>query len=277
VQELLAPLFPLVMPGVRDLWSYGETGYHSLAAAVVRERYEREAMVSAFRILGEGQLSLTKFLLVVDRPLDLRDFKAVLTHVLERANFATDLFLFANLSMDSLDYAGPRVNRGSKGVLLGLGDPVRRLPAELAGPPGIALADARVFAPGCLVVQGPGFAAEPDFGRRVAAAPGLADWPLVVLAEDAARTTRSVPNFLWTTFTRFDPSSDVHAAEARLLGTHAALAAPIVIDARVKPRYPEELFCDEDTARLVARRWREYFPAGGPAVEMGDSDRGHLA
>src|SRR5918998_1037946 len=42
LQQLLAPLFPLVMPSVRDLWSYGETGFHSLAAAVVRERYRRE-------------------------------------------------------------------------------------------------------------------------------------------------------------------------------------------------------------------------------------------
>src|SRR4029453_787778 len=63
-----APVFPVVTPSVRDLWSYGETGYHSLAAAVVRQRYPREAMASAFRILGEGQLSLPKFLLVTHRP-----------------------------------------------------------------------------------------------------------------------------------------------------------------------------------------------------------------
>src|SRR5713101_2290765 len=63
LQRLLSPLFPLVMPSVRDLWTYGETGFHSLCAAVVRERYGREALVSAFRILGEGQLSLTKFLI----------------------------------------------------------------------------------------------------------------------------------------------------------------------------------------------------------------------
>ena len=49
---------------------------------------------------------------------------------------------------------------------------------------------------------------------------------------------------------------------------------PLVIDARMKPGYPEELFCDEDTARRVDERWKEYFPAGD--VEMGDSDRGHL-
>ena len=85
-------------------------------------------MKSAFRILGEGQLSLTKFLLLVDSDVDLHDFRALLTHVLARANFETDLFVFANLSMDTLDYAGPKLNHGSKGVLLGIGDPVRSLP-----------------------------------------------------------------------------------------------------------------------------------------------------
>src|ERR1041384_569580 len=60
LQKLLSPLFPTVMPSVRDLWTYGETGFHSLGAVVVRERYGREALVAGFRILGEGRLSLTK-------------------------------------------------------------------------------------------------------------------------------------------------------------------------------------------------------------------------
>src|SRR5688500_7062242 len=93
LQELLSPLFPLVMPGVRDLWSYGETGFHSLAAAVVQERYGREALVSGFRILGEGQLSLTKFLLLTDTPQDLHNFPRLLEHVLERFRPETDLFV----------------------------------------------------------------------------------------------------------------------------------------------------------------------------------------
>ncbi len=128
LQELLSPLFPLVMPAVERLWSYGETGYHSLAAAVVKQRYKREAMASAFRILGEGQLSLTKFILLTDRPVDLKDFRATLEHVLARTNPQTDLYVFSNLSMDTLDYTGPVVNEGSKGVWLGLGDPIRDLP-----------------------------------------------------------------------------------------------------------------------------------------------------
>jgi 3-polyprenyl-4-hydroxybenzoate decarboxylase len=274
LQELLSPLFPLVMPAVRQLWSYGETGYHSLAAAVVRERYRREAMASAFRILGEGQLSLTKFLLVTDRDVDLRDFRATLAHVLARTRPETDLFVFANLSMDTLDYTGPRVNEGSKGVWLGLGDPVRDLPRTFQGTPPQDVRDVRVFCPGCLIVGGPRRAADHEAASRFAAAEAFRDWPLVVLTDEPERAARSPMNFLWTTFTRFEPAADIHAASTTVVRNHVSFRAPIVIDARLKEGFPAELTCSPDVAATVTRRWREYFPSG---VEMGDSERGHLA
>ena len=275
LQDLLAPLFPLVMPSVRALWSYGETGYHSLAAAVVKERYGREAMMSAFRILGEGQLSLTKFLLVTDRMVDLRDFRQTLEHVLARTNPETDLYVLSNLSMDTLDYTGPEVNRGSKGVWLGLGDPVRELMREFAAeelPAGVT--DLRVFCRGCLVVGGPGAEEEPGFPARIAGHRAFRDWPLVVVCDHPERTAASPINFLWTTFTRFEPAADIVAAETRVVRHHLCHTPPIVIDARMKPWYPAEVQCDPDTASLVDRRWSEYFPGGD--VEMGDSDRAHL-
>ncbi|HEY8551610.1 MAG TPA: UbiD family decarboxylase [Vicinamibacterales bacterium] len=274
LQELLSPLFPLVMPAVRRLWSYGETGYHSLAAAVVRERYRREAMASAFRILGEGQLSLTKFLLVTDRDVDLADFRATLAHILERTHPGSDLYVFANLSMDTLDYTGPRVNEGSKGVWLGLGDPVRTLPRSFEGRTLPAWArDARVFCPGCLVVGGPPFTSDAEAAARLAREPALADWPLVVLSDEPERATRSAMNFLWTTFTRFEPAADIHAASTRVVRNHLAYTAPIVIDARMKPWFPAEVSGDPAVAARVTSRWRELFPSG---VEMGDAERGHL-
>jgi UbiD family decarboxylase len=278
LQELLSPLFPLVMPAVEGLWSYGETGYHSLSAAIVKQRYKREAMASAFRILGEGQLSLTKFLLLVDRPVDLKDFRATLTHLLERTQPETDLYVFSNLSMDTLDYTGPAVNEGSKGVWLGLGDPVRELPRGFAAPAGVevpqGVTEVEVFSPGCLVVGGPRYADEPGAAARFASHPAFAAWPLVVLTDEPKRAARSAMNFLWTTFTRFEPANDIHASATRTLRHHLCYTPPIVIDARLKPWFPEELFCDEETAATVTRRWREYFPAG--KIEMGDSDAAHL-
>ncbi|WP_291988127.1 UbiD family decarboxylase [Luteitalea sp.] len=275
LQDLLSPLFPLVMPAVRQLWSYGETGYHSLSAAVVKERYRREAMSSAFRILGEGQLSLTKFLLLTDRDVDLRDFRATLTHILARTRPETDLYVLGNLSMDTLDYTGPTVNEGSKGVLLGLGDPVRDLPQVFQAadlPSGVTTA--RVFCPGCLVIDGPAYADEPGAAARIVQHPSLKPWPLVVLSDEPLRATASEMNFLWTTFTRFEPAADIHAAEQRVVRHHVTYTPPILIDARMKPWFPKEVECDPDTAALVSRRWKEYFPHR--RIEMGDSSRGHL-
>jgi 4-hydroxybenzoate decarboxylase subunit C len=275
LQDLLAPLFPLVMPAVERLWSYGETGYHALAAAVVKQRYAREAMVSAFRILGEGQLSLTKFLLVTDRAVDLKDFRATLEHVLARTHPETDLYVFSNLSMDTLDYTGPEVNKGSKGVWLGLGDPVRELPrAFQAGETPHGVTDVRVFCGGCLVVGGTSYDREPDLAERIGAHPAFSQWPLLVLTDEPARAARSPMNFLWTTFTRFEPAADIHAASCRVVRNHLAYTAPVVIDARRKPSYPRELTSGDDVAATVTRRWREYFPAR--SVEMGDAERAHL-
>jgi 3-polyprenyl-4-hydroxybenzoate decarboxylase len=244
---------------VRDLWTYGETGFHSLAAAVVRERYAREALVSAFRILGEGQLSLTKFLLLTDTPQDLSDFPKLLAHVLARFRPESDLFVFSNLSMDTLDYTSGTVNRGSKAVLLGLGDAVRELPREFRGRLPAGVTRAEVFCPGCLVVEGQPFQAEPEQAARLAREESLRDWPLVVI-HDNAGVAASAPDFLWATWTRFEPAADIHAAETTLRRHHISYSLPLVIDARMKPGYPDELLVRPDIAELVTRRWREYFP-----------------
>lgn len=274
LQELLSPLFPLVMPTVRDLWSYGETGFHSLAAAVVKDRYGREAMVSAFRILGEGQLSLTKFLLVTDSPIDLKDFRSTLEHILARCHFETDLYVFSHLSMDTLDYAGPEVNKGSKGVLLGLGAARRELPRHFEGPPPAGSREPHVFCGGCLVLGGPAYSDDPGFAERLAADPALSGWQLVVLCDRPGQAAASPINFLWTAFTRFEPAADLHSAHTTSRRAHLSRTAPVVLDARMKPWYPKEVMAAPETAQKVQQRWSDYFPAGG--VEMGSSDLGHL-
>lgn len=261
LQKLLSPLFPLVMPGVRDLWTYGETGFHSLCAAVVRERYGREALVSGFRILGEGQLSLTKFLLLTDTPQRLDDFPRLFEHILARVRWETDLFIFSNVSMDTLDYTSGKVNEGSKAIMLGLGEPVRQLPRAFTGELPRDVTAAEVFCGGCLVLQGLPAGEDPEQAARLACELVFSEWPLIVLHDDA-KVARSVPDFLWATWTRFEPAGDIHAAQTNIKRHHLSYTGPIVIDARTKPGFPAELKVREDIAALVDSRWREYFPSG---------------
>ncbi len=259
LQSLLSPIFPMVMPSVRKLWTYGETGFHSLAAAVVRERYTREALVSGFRILGEGQLALTKFLILTDALIDLQNFRGVLEHVLARAHWERDFFIFSNTSMDTLDYTSGKVNEGSKAIVMGLGDAIRELPREFRGELPSGVTGAEVFCPGCLVLQGQPYLADVEQASRLSKEPAFADWPLVVL-HDETRVAQSETDFLWSTWTRFEPAADIYASQTNVVRHHLAYKPPIVIDARKKPSLPDELIVRDDIKKLVDRRWREYFP-----------------
>lgn len=264
LQELLGPLLPLAMPGVRDLWSYGETGFHALSAAVVKERYEREARVSMFRILGEGQLSLSKFLLLIDKTLDLRNFRKLLPHVLERVDWKRDLYIFPNLSMDTLDYAGVTINKGSKGVILAQGEPIRRLPETFARDlPSKLARKAQAFCPGCLVVETENFVENPSIVGDIAGYESFSDWPFIVVVDNLVEAISSEQNFLWTAFTRFEPARDIHARKTSVEGHDLRYEGPIVLDARMKPWYPKVVSCDPETSKLVDKRWSEYFPAKG--------------
>jgi 4-hydroxybenzoate decarboxylase subunit C len=258
LQELLSPLFPVVMPAVRDLWSYGETGFHSLAAAVVQERYGREALSAAFRILGEGQLTLTKFLLITDTPQNLRDFRGVFEHILERVEWERDLFILGQTAFDTLDYASGKINHGSKAILMGTGEKKRELKREFVGELPAVVRAAEPYCGGCLVIEAGSYESDPDLAGRITGAPAVSEWQVVVL-HDKIEYARSDEKFLWATWTRFDPARDIHAA-ITVKHNHIAYGAPIVIDARMKPWYPKEVEAHPDIARLVDSRWREYFP-----------------
>jgi hypothetical protein len=151
---------------------------------------------------------------------------------------------------------------------------VRSLPREFTGQLPQGFRAALPFCGGCLLVEGPSFAAEPKAAARLAQSACLDPWPLVVLVDDCQKAGKSAINFLWTTFTRFEPAADMHARDLRVVRHQASYTPPIVIDARMKPSYPKELFCDPATAATVTKRWGEYFPNGN--IEMGDSDRAHL-
>jgi 3-polyprenyl-4-hydroxybenzoate decarboxylase len=261
LQDLLSPLFPLVMNGVRQLKTFGETGFHCLAAAKVTNRYPREAFASGLRILGEGQLSLTKFLILTDGEIEVTDFKKLWVHVLERINWQTDLFVFANVSQDTLDYTGPSVNNGSKAMMMGLGkEPRRILPESFHGELPQGCGRAEVFLPGTLVVQGEGYGAQQDLPARLAHCPALADWQVVVLVDDAKAATENLQEFLWTLFTRFEPAADIHAAATEVRRFHPCLTPPIIFDCRLKPWYPEVLEVDEKTRRLVDEKISDILP-----------------
>jgi 3-polyprenyl-4-hydroxybenzoate decarboxylase len=262
LQDLLSPLFPLVMKGVRELRTFGETGFHCLAAARVCDRYPREAFGCGLRILGEGQLSLTKFLLLTDGDVNICDFGELWTHILERVQWHRDLFVFANVSQDTLDYTGPSVNKGSKAMLLGLGnEKIRDLPREFNGMLPENCDRPSVFLPGTLVIEGKSYSKAAALARELAENNAFTDWPVIILVDDSRECCRSMQNFLWTFFTRFEPAADIHCRATTVHRFHVGLTPPVVFDCRMKPWYTDILEVDEKTKQLVDTKFSRIVPA----------------
>lgn len=259
MQELLSPIFPLMMPGVKSLRSYAEAGFHTLSAAVVRESYFREALAHSMRILGEGQLSLTKVLLITDVDLDLRDFPSLLENILMRLNPGRDLIVLHHTSMDTLDYTGRQYNQGSKAIILGIGSPVRDLPYEYQGSALPRINKIKPYCGGCLLVSGSSYDDEPQLGAQLAQSmvSELETWPLVVIVDDVNAITDQT-SFLWSVFTRFDPMLDIYAAQ-QMRQNAIEYQLPFIIDARMKPQYPAELTPRQDIVEKVDQRWNSLF------------------
>ncbi|MFB5661401.1 UbiD family decarboxylase [Alteribacillus sp. HJP-4] len=258
LQRLMSPIFPVVMNGVKDLWTYGETGFHSLAGAVVRESYYKEGLAHALRIMGEGQLTLTKFLMVTSKPVNLSNFKELLEAVLERFEPERDLLIMNDTSMDTLDYTGRKLNTGSKAIMTGLGEKSRELPYAYEGGTIPGITDVQPFSRGCLVISGKAYLEDENLAERLLESgyEHLAEWPLVFLVDDA-NIAAAQSTFLWTTFTRFDPAYDLYA-DADIVRNNIRYKGPIIIDARMKPFYPDEVETREDIAALVDNKWDKY-------------------
>ncbi|EKN87037.1 UbiD family decarboxylase [Leptospira interrogans str. 2003000735] len=255
LQDLLSPLFPVVMPAVKKVWAYEESGVHSLAAAVVKERYQGEAFTGALRILGEGQLSLTKVLLITDQDVDLKNFRETFITVLERMNPITDLHIFANISQDTLDYTGPAVNQGSKAIFLGSGKKKNDLKTQFKGKlSNSSFKNPKIPYPGTLVVSGPKYKLKDGVPAKLLKEKSIQDFLFVFLVDDSEDTIRSDHDFIWSVFTRFEPAGDIYA-NTKLIRNHPAFYPPIVVDCRMKTWYPPLTEADSKTIRKVDDRF----------------------
>jgi len=287
IHELTGPVIPTVLPGVKAVHAVDATGVHPLLLAIGSERYvpygdrsePQEVLTQANAILGQGQLSLAKYLFIAagddDPALDLHDVGRFLQHVLARIDLGRDLHFQTRTTIDTLDYSGQGLNQGSKLVVAGVGKPRRSLPAgvpaALSLPPGFG--DPRLCLPGVLAVRAPAFTAGPDgtspelhrFCAAFRAGDAINAFPLVVLVDDSEMVARSLENFLWVTFTRSNPAVDTNGIEATVTHKHWGCRGSLVIDARAKPHHAPPLI--EDPAVTV--RVDRLFASGGPLHGVG--------
>ncbi len=286
IHELTGPIIPTVLPGVKAVHAVDAAGVHPLLLAIGSERYSpyrkpdrpQELLTQANAILGQGQMSLAKYLMIInsmDNPaLDIHHIDEFLTHLLERIDWSRDLHFQTRTTMDTLDYSGDGFNQGSKVVMAASGAKrctlTTELPADFSLPSGFS--NPRWCLPGVLSVQGTGRATEfiqhfDGLARALGSAfSNEAMWTgirLIVLADDSDFTSRTLNNFLWVTFTRSNPANDVDGIGAFTDHKHWGCTGPLVIDARRKSHHAPPLI--EDAA--VTAKIDALAAKGGPIAK----------
>lgn len=281
IHDITAPVVPTEISGLHAMHAVDAAGVHPLLLAVGSERYvpygerkPQEILTIANAVLGFNQASLAKYLIIIakeDQPeLDIHDIPAFFRHVLERVDWRRDLHFQTRTTIDTLDYSGTGFNEGSKVVIAAAGASRRTLAAEL--PEGLdrmpdGFRNPHVALPGILALEGPKWTdhtnAANELGRLTAffKDAGLPDSvPLVVLVDDAEFTAAKLNNFLWTVFTRSNPSHDIFGVDGSIEFKHWGCRGALVIDARIKPHHAPPLVEDPK----VTRRVDELAAPGGP-------------
>jgi 4-hydroxy-3-polyprenylbenzoate decarboxylase len=266
VQDLLGPLIRLPHPEVRDLWSYEETGFHHLLVASVEERFEKEAMRTAFGLLGQGQLGLTKVLVTVGTNVNPRNLDEVLDAIADHFDPSEDFHLLTRVPFDTLDFTSMTLNLGSKMILDATPKTVRDREPENSGRaasiPDLTTIDRRILAQSqlgraILVIQ---VEADPRgaLEAALAALRNMGDQPKIVAAVSRDIPLENRTLLLWGIFTRFDPARDVFFKDSKLRGAWPVHRGRMAIDATFKEGYPAPLEMDPAIVRKVDRRWKDY-------------------
>jgi 4-hydroxy-3-polyprenylbenzoate decarboxylase len=273
VHELTGSAIPREIPGVHAVHAVDAAGVHPLCLAIGSERYTpyleerrpQEILTIANHVLGTNQLSLAKYLLICahedDPALDVDDIPGFLRHILERIDPTRDLHFQTRTTIDTLDYSGSGLNEGSKLVIAAVGERRRELWTEL--PAGFEMPrpfdQFRMVLPGILAVEAPAFSSYEETEREIDALDAqlrgreLTGIPLIIQCDDAGFTAATLNNFVWVTFTRSNPSHDIHGVDSFIEHKHWGCRGPIIIDARIKPHHAPPLVEDPEVMRRVER------------------------
>ena len=245
IHEITGKAIEKEIPGLKAVNAVDASGVHPLLLAIGSERYTpynptkkpQELLTIANHILGTGQMSLAKYLFICDEKdaPSVNDEKEYFTHFLERVNWKRDLHFQTNTTIDTLDYSGDGINEGSKVVIAAAGDIKRNLSKKIDNnidlPQGFL--NAQLVSNGNLIIEGQLEIQDLIFSLEKQNLDGIG---LITLVDDANFITQDFSNWLWVTFTRSNPASDIYGLHSDTINKHFSCSIPI-IDARIKKHH----------------------------------------
>ena len=115
LNEVFVPILQKQFPEIVDFYLPPEGCSYRLAVVSIRKQYPGHAKRVMFGIWSFlRQFMYTKFIIVVDDDIDIRDWKEVIWAMTTRVDAARDTLIAENTPIDYLDFASPVAGLGSK-------------------------------------------------------------------------------------------------------------------------------------------------------------------
>lgn len=277
IHEIAGSALQVEIPGLKEVHAVDAAGVHPLLLAIGSERYTpyaparqpAEILTIANHILGTGQLSLAKFLFITaddTNQISTHNIQHYLEYVLMRIDTARDIHFYTNTTIDTLDYSGTSLNSGSKVVIAAYGEAKRKLattvPVALKELQGFA--NPQVVMPGVIVLSAGAFSSYDDaqkemellneqLHKRNLFNEREEETVMLIIADDADFVADSLRNFLWVTFTRCNPSHDMHGIGSFTANKHWGCRGPLIFDARIKPHHAPPVCMDKAVEKKISR------------------------
>ncbi len=115
LNEVFVPLLQKQFPEIVDFYLPPEGCSYRLAVVSIKKQYPGHAKRVMFGIWSFlRQFMYTKFIIVTDDDVDIRDWKEVIWAMTTRVDAARDTLIAENTPIDYLDFASPVASLGSK-------------------------------------------------------------------------------------------------------------------------------------------------------------------
>ena len=115
LNEVFVPLLTKQFPEIADFYLPPEGCSYRLAVVSLRKQYPGHAKRVMFGVWSYlRQFMYTKFIVVVDADIDIREWKEVVWAITTRVDPARDTLIAENTPIDYLDFASPAAGLGSK-------------------------------------------------------------------------------------------------------------------------------------------------------------------
>ncbi len=128
-ERIFLPAIQTLLPEVVDMHLPPYGVFQGMAFVSIKKRYPGHGKKVMLALMGLGQLSLTKIIVVVDHDIDVKDVNQVIWAVSSHVDPQRDVVVIQGSHMDELDPSTPTPMYGSK---LGI-DATRKLPEEYGG------------------------------------------------------------------------------------------------------------------------------------------------